>query len=104
VTITLANDMAPYGMAFDDRGTLWLSDANTDAMHGLTQAQLAATGSVTPAVTDTISLQHGFSPEQPLFDPYATAPGVSDARVHSRPSSLAHVRRVSQHPPSRAAP
>jgi streptogramin lyase len=88
VTVTLANDMAPYGMAFDDRGTLWLSDANTDAMHGLTQAQLSATGSVTPAVTDTISLQHGFSPEQPLFDPYATAPGVSDARVHSRPSSL----------------
>ena len=79
-------------MAFDHRGTLWVSDRHTNAILGLTAAQLASTGSPTPAVTDTLDIGNGFLPEQLVFDAYATSMGVSavarsPARRLDRPHS-----------------
>jgi sugar lactone lactonase YvrE len=93
VKITLPGGIDGFGMAFDKRGTLWVSDYN-GIMWGLTSSQLASTGSPAPAVADTIGLGDGFQPEQPVFDAYATAVGISASRVRSPAHSLAHsVRR-----------
>jgi len=93
--ITLPNGTGPFGMAFDKRGTLWVSDVSSGLMLGLNAAQLAATGTPTP-VTLTIPLSgSGFGPEQPAFDPYATAVGVSASRVRSPGVMLGRVGRRS---------
>jgi len=87
----------PFGMAFDKRGTLWVSDANNEVMLGVTSAQLAATGSPSPVLTLSVTLNGSFQPEQPLFDPYATAIGVSAARLRAPAAPLGHPVSASRH-------
>jgi sugar lactone lactonase YvrE len=104
VIITMPSGAYPFGIAFDKRGTLWVSDNNHGVMYGLTSAQLTATGAPTPAIADTVSVMSGFFPEQPLFDPYATAVGVSTARVRSPAAPLARVRHTNTSPRRHANP
>ncbi len=89
VAVTLPTGSDPFGMAFDKRGTLWISDY-AGIMWGFTASQLASTGAPAPAVADTVAVGGLFQPEQPVFDPYATAVGVSAARVRSPGHALAH--------------
>jgi sugar lactone lactonase YvrE len=101
VTIALPVDADPYGVAFDDRGTLWVSDYANGIMYGLSGAQLAASGSPTASVIDTLALSgSGFGPEQPLFDPYATAVAASASRVgpHVVAAGSIHIRGRRHHP------
>jgi sugar lactone lactonase YvrE len=49
-TITLPSLSDPYSMAFDRRGSLWVSDPLSNAVYAFTPAQLAQ-GTYTPAVT-----------------------------------------------------
>jgi sugar lactone lactonase YvrE len=100
IAINTPNTSDPFGLAFDNRGTLWVSDDNNGIMYGYTAAQLVTSGTPTPAVADTISLTNGFEPEQPLFDPYATAVGVMASRVHPHVGSLAVVRRANRNRPT----
>jgi sugar lactone lactonase YvrE len=91
--ITLPSSAFAFGMAFDSRGTLWVSDDNNGVMLGYTAAQLATTGTPTPiAVTVPIG-GSGFAPEQPAFDPYSTAIGTSMRRVRSPVTGLSRVSR-----------
>jgi sugar lactone lactonase YvrE len=87
--ITLPANTDPYGLAFDMRGTLWVSDYNNGILYGLAKSQLATTGSPAPSVTLGVTLNNLFLPQQPLFDPYATAPIVSVTRVPSHAMPLA---------------
>jgi sugar lactone lactonase YvrE len=80
ITITIGSH--PHGTAFDNRGTLWVTDEE-GVVSGLTSAQLAAGGSPVPSVVLTGPALSGYVPEQPLFDPGATAVGVSAARVRA---------------------
>ena len=98
VTITLPGGADPFGMAFDHRGSLWISDRGNQVMLGFTAAQIAATGSPTPAVTDTLDLASSFSPEQPVFDAYATTMGVAPSHVRPHAVSAGHIRQASQNP------
>jgi sugar lactone lactonase YvrE len=93
VTIWLPSSADPFGVAFDNRGTLWVSDDDNGIMYGLSASQLVASGTPTPAVADSVVLKGGFEPEQPLFDPYATAVGIAAARVRPPVGSLGFVRR-----------
>jgi sugar lactone lactonase YvrE len=86
VTIALPQSARPWGLVFDNRGTLWVSDVVNAVMWGLAKAQLASTGSPTP--TWGLSVGWGadlLSPQQAVFDPNASAPAPSAARVHTRP-------------------
>jgi streptogramin lyase len=94
VTISLPSGTHPFGMAIDNRGTVWISDVDNDVMLGLTAAQLAATGSPTPAVTDTLDMSASFGPEQPVLDPYATAITVGAAKVGRHVSGTGRIHRV----------
>lgn len=99
VTITLPSGTAPFGMAFDHRGTLWISDYANDLMLGLTAAELASSGSPTPAVTDSLNIGYGFAPEQPVFDPYAMSGGaMGTAKGLPHVVSAGHVRAASRNP------
>lgn len=95
-TVTLPSGGSPFGMAFDNRGTLWVSYLDSpNVMLGLTAQQLGATGTPTPAVTDTISMGQNLTPEQPVFDPYASAIGaVGTAKGHPHVVSTGNARSV----------
>ncbi len=82
----------PFGLAFDKHGSLWVSDDNNGAMISLTSSQLV-TGTPTPSITLASTLE-SFSPEQPLFDPYATTKGVAAFRVGRSPAGAAGTVRV----------
>jgi streptogramin lyase len=53
VTLTTpsSSSVQMWGMAFDARGSLWVAAPGSDSIIAFTTAQLAATGSPTPAVT-----------------------------------------------------
>jgi sugar lactone lactonase YvrE len=95
VTITLPNTAEPYGLAFDNQGTLWVSDYSNDLMLGLSSSQQSATGSPTPSVTLTATLAD-LLPQQPLYDPHATAKGVAALRVGSGHIAASSVRSLHQ--------
>jgi sugar lactone lactonase YvrE len=83
VTLTVSSANRLFGAAFDNRGTLWIADAGSSALYGVTKAQLASSGSVTPSIVETVTLGGGFSPEQPVFDPFVRAVGAPAARGHT---------------------
>lgn len=71
VTVTLQNSGTPGGLAFDDSGNLWVTDAAHNSLLGYTPAQLAATGTPTPA---TVISATGTSLDYPAaiaFSPHA---------------------------------
>jgi sugar lactone lactonase YvrE len=86
VTVTMPAQSFPSGMAFDNRGTLWVSAY--DEAYAFTRDQLASSGSPQPAVT--LSSIYGDG-GQLVFDPHAAAIGPSAARHHSPPSVAAAV-------------
>jgi sugar lactone lactonase YvrE len=85
-TITMPFGSLPFGIAFDNRGSLWVSDEEHGIMYALSSAQLAAGGTPTPAVAVTVT-NLSFAPEQPMFDPGATALGLSASGVRMSPRS-----------------
>jgi streptogramin lyase len=85
-TITMPSGSFPFGIAFDNRGSLWVSDDQNGIMYALSSAQLAAGGTPTPAVALTVT-NLTFAPEQPMFDPSATALGLSASAVRMSPRS-----------------
>jgi hypothetical protein len=66
----------PYGLAFDNRGSLWITDSNKNSVYAFTSSQLAAGGAQAPSVTLSWSSPN-YSASQPLFDPYVTVPAPS---------------------------
>ena len=86
----------PYGLAFDMRGTLWVSDGTNSGIYGLAASQLTATGSPLPSIVIGVGMANFFEPQQPLFDPYATPALVSTAPQPLRTPKLplARVRGV----------
>ena len=99
VTVTLRNNGVPKGLAFDKRGTLWVSDWESDLMLGFTSSQLASSGSPAPSVSLLVQWMSGdrlLIPQQPAFDPFATAPAPSMQRVRNVPVVTAGAIRQSQ--------
>jgi secreted PhoX family phosphatase len=96
VTITIPGS-EPRGIAFDKRGTLWVADDANAAVYGLTSGQIGSSGSPAPAIADTITLNSGLTPQQIVFDPFASAAGPSSARMRLPPPVAATaVRRRHQ--------
>jgi sugar lactone lactonase YvrE len=84
------------GLAFDNRGSLWVADAHFGYMYALTESQLIS-GTPTPAISILYTV-HGVYPQQPLFDKYAGAPAPSGARLTFRPIAPAGASsRVARH-------
>ncbi len=72
VIVHLENPSLTGGLAFDESGSLWLSNASANALQKYSAAQLATSGTPTPAVT--ISAVAGGSLSLPaalVFDPHA---------------------------------
>jgi hypothetical protein len=72
VVVHLENPSLTGGIAFDESGSLWLSNAGTNALQKYSIDQLASSG--TPAPATTISLGAGGSLDLPaalVFDPHA---------------------------------
>ena len=64
----------PFGIAVDNRGTVWVADADNSVIDGFLASQVTTSGAPTPSIVlgttgDAIDL-----PEQLVFDPYAPAP------------------------------
>ena len=84
VTITAPSGAVPDGIAIDNSGSIWVSNAQSGAgsLYVFTSAQVATTGSPTPAVTITGTLSQ-YTPAQLLFEPGSTIQAPSAARVRS---------------------
>jgi sugar lactone lactonase YvrE len=72
VTITLSDDADPYGLAFDESGSLWVSLHGTSQIVSFTATQLSDGGDLTPTVTITAGAGASLnSPSALVFDPHA---------------------------------
>ncbi|HEU4584575.1 MAG TPA: hypothetical protein VFR95_02450, partial [Gemmatimonadaceae bacterium] len=72
VVVLLENPGLTGGLAFDESGSLWVSNATTNALQKYSADQLASSG--TPAPATTISAGTGGSLNLPaalVFDPHA---------------------------------
>ncbi len=72
VTLLLANPSLTGGLAFDESGSLWISNAGANTLQKYSADQLATSGTPTPATT--VSLGAGGSLNVPaalVFDPHA---------------------------------
>ena len=69
VKITLPNSAIPRGFAFDNRGSLWVSDWESDIMWSLAKSQLAATGSPYPSIGISVKWPSGqlLASQQPML-------------------------------------
>jgi sugar lactone lactonase YvrE len=95
-TLAMPDTADPYGLAFDRRGSLWVTDAVNWALYGFTSAQLAASGSPTPQVS-IIWPYLQYTALQPVFDPYTTAvapPAASRVRPAPRARASARSRLI----------
>lgn len=97
VTITTPTNSALNGIAFDNSGSMWIANApfgGTGSLYVFTSAQIATTGSPTPAVTLTGTLSQ-YGPGQLLFEPGSTIQAPAAARVRSaRSHVVSRVTRV----------
>ena len=83
VTLAMPDSADPYGLAFDRRGSLWVTDVYNWAAYAFTSSQLAAGGSPAPQVS-IIWPYPNSTAFQPVFDPYSTAvapPAASRVRL-----------------------
>ena len=96
-TISSSTFQNPYGEAFDAAGDLWVSNYGGDTVAEFTAAQLAATGSPTPAVVlqqyGHIAGRAGRAGLRPCRQPLGGRLHRADAeRVH--PGSARRLRRA----------
>jgi sugar lactone lactonase YvrE len=71
-TITLDDDSSPYGLAFDESGSLWIALNSANALVKFTTDQLSTGGALTPDVTITQAAGGSMSgPSALIFDPHA---------------------------------
>lgn len=96
VTITAPSLAVPDGVAIDNSGSLWISNApsgGTGSLYVFTSAQIATTGSPTPAVTITGTLSQ-YTPAQLAFEPGSNIQAPSAARVRGRAHVVSRVTRM----------
>jgi secreted PhoX family phosphatase len=99
VTITAPFGAALNGIAVDNSGSVWVSNAplgGTGTLYVFTSAQIATTGSPTPALTITGALSE-YTPAQLVFERGSTIQAPSAARVRSaRARVVSRVTRVNR--------
>jgi sugar lactone lactonase YvrE len=96
VTITAPSGATLNGIAVDNSGSIWVSNAplgGTGTLYVFTSAQIATTGSPTPAATITGALSQ-YAPAQLVFEAGSTIQAPSAARVRSVHRGVSRVTRV----------